>query len=189
MKNKIQLKIWGLKGGVFRCINIISSFICHDPSHMMIYLAIALLKLVPWHYWHHYPTLQNRGPINQTEINVCEILEVSITPFTSKASYCSKGAPQKGKSELCSILMYVMTDIYGSLCFWAIFSASLLLTWVHCGAVSPVVVKTRGFDEVIFPLIDILTNLILEKFAMSVAVYAISHMACIITHKISHLGE
>jgi len=39
---------------------------------------------------------------NQTEVNVCEIMEVSVTPFASKASYCSKGAPQKCKSELCS---------------------------------------------------------------------------------------
>jgi len=33
--------------------------------------------------------------------NVCEVLEVDITSFALKSSYCSKGATQKGKSELC----------------------------------------------------------------------------------------
>jgi len=33
---------------------------------------------------------------------VCEILEVNIASFALKASYCSKGAPQKCKSKLCS---------------------------------------------------------------------------------------
>jgi len=39
---------------------------------------------------------------NQIEVNICEILEVNITPFALKASYCSKGTPQKLKYELCS---------------------------------------------------------------------------------------
>jgi len=44
-----------------------------------------------------------------------------------------------------------------------------------------------------FPLLDISINFLLEKFktleATSVAVNAILYMTCIITHKISHLGE
>jgi len=42
--------------------------------------------------------------------------------------------------------MYVMTDAYGSLRFSAIFSASLLFTLLHSGAIPPVV-KTRGLNE------------------------------------------
>jgi len=38
-------------------------------------------------------TSNNYGPRNYPEVNVCEILEVSITPFASKAMYCSKGDP------------------------------------------------------------------------------------------------
>jgi len=33
-------------------------------------------------------------------------LEVNIASFTSKSWYCSKGAPQKGKSELCFYLSH-----------------------------------------------------------------------------------
>jgi len=36
--------------------------------------------------------LTNYEPRNFTEVNVSEILEVSSTPFASKASYCSKSA-------------------------------------------------------------------------------------------------
>ena len=43
--------------------------------------------------------------------------------------------------------MYVMTDACGSLRFSAIFSASLLFTLLHCGAIPPVIVKTRGLNE------------------------------------------
>jgi len=46
--------------------------------------------------------------------------------------------------------MYVMTDAYGSLRFSAIFknfSASLLFTLLHSGAIPPVVVKTSGLNE------------------------------------------
>jgi len=43
--------------------------------------------------------------------------------------------------------MYVMTDACGSLRFSAIFSASLLFTLLHSGAIPPVVVKTRGLNE------------------------------------------
>ena len=43
--------------------------------------------------------------------------------------------------------MYVMTDAYGCLRFSAIFSASLLFTLLHSGAIPPVVVKTRGLNE------------------------------------------
>jgi len=42
------------------------------------------------------------GLSNQTEVNACEILEVSVILFALKALYCSKGAPQKCKSEHCS---------------------------------------------------------------------------------------
>jgi len=47
------------------------------------------------------------------------------------------------------LIMYVMTDAYGSSRFSAIFSASLLftLTLLHSGAVPPVVVKTSGLNE------------------------------------------
>jgi len=53
------------------------------------------------------------------------------------------------KANLSFILshMYVMTDAYGSLCFSAIFSASLLLTLLHSRAIPLVVVKTRGLNE------------------------------------------
>ena len=43
--------------------------------------------------------------------------------------------------------MHVMTDAHGSLRFLAIFSASLLFTLLHSGAIPPVVVKTRGLNE------------------------------------------
>jgi len=43
--------------------------------------------------------------------------------------------------------MYVMTDAYGSICFSANFSASLLFTLVHSGAITPLVVKTKGLNE------------------------------------------
>ena len=56
------------------------------------------------------------------------VLEVSSTSLASKASYCSEGAPQKGKSELCSNV--VITGAYGSLRFSAIFSASPLFILV-----------------------------------------------------------
>ena len=38
-------------------------------------------------------------------------------------------------------------DAYGCLRFSAIFSASLLFTLLHSGAIPPVVVKTRGLNE------------------------------------------
>jgi len=88
------------------------------------------------------------GPGNQAEVNVCEVLKADITSLASKSSYCSKGAPQKGKSEHCSnVKLYVMTDAYGSLSFSTIFSASLLLTLLHSGAIPLVVVKTTGLNE------------------------------------------
>jgi len=68
---------------------------------------------------------------------------VDITSFALKSPYCSEHAPQKGKSELCP---YVCYDI-GSLRFSAIFSASILLTLLHSGAIPPLVVKTRGLNE------------------------------------------
>jgi len=43
--------------------------------------------------------------------------------------------------------MFVMINAYGSLHFSAIFSASLLLTLVHYGAVPPLVVKAKGMNE------------------------------------------
>jgi len=67
----------------------------------MTYLPIVQLILVLWH-WHHNSAMQNCGPSNWTEINVCEVVEVKVVPFRSKASYCRKGASQKRKSELCS---------------------------------------------------------------------------------------
>ena len=51
------------------------------------------------------------------------------------------------RANLSLVLMYVMTDAYGSLRFSAIFSASLLLTLLHSGAIPPLVVKTRGLNE------------------------------------------
>ena len=52
------------------------------------------------------------------------------------------------RANLSFVLMYVMTDAYGSLRFSAIFSASLLFTLLHdSGAIPPVVVKTRGLNE------------------------------------------
>jgi len=46
--------------------------------------------------------------------------------------------------------MYVMTDACGSLRFSAVYSASLLFTLLHSGAIPPVVVKTRGLNEDFF---------------------------------------
>jgi len=51
------------------------------------------------------------------------------------------------RANLSFVLMYVMTDAYGSLHFSAIFSASLLFTLLHSGAILPVVVKTSGLNE------------------------------------------
>ena len=53
------------------------------------------------------------------------------------------------RANLSFVHMYVMTDAHGSLCFSVIFSASLLftITLLHSGAISPVVVKTRGLNE------------------------------------------
>jgi len=50
-------------------------------------------------------------------------------------------------ANLSFVLMYVMTDAYGSLHFSAIFSASLLFTPLYSDAIHPVVVKTRGLNE------------------------------------------
>ena len=51
------------------------------------------------------------------------------------------------RANLSFVLMYFMTDAYGSLRFSAIFSASLFFTLLHSGAIPPVVVKTRGLNE------------------------------------------
>jgi len=48
------------------------------------------------------------------------------------------------RANLSFVLVNVMTDVYGSLRFSAIISASLLFTLLHSGAIPPVVVKTRG---------------------------------------------
>jgi len=50
------------------------------------------------------------------------------------------------KANRSFVLIYVMTDAYGSLRFSAIFSASLLFTLLHSGAIPPVVMMTRGFS-------------------------------------------
>ena len=70
---------------------------------------------------------------------------MDITSFASKSSYCSEGAPQKGKSELCPYVCH-------GRCIWlpaffSYFFASLLLTVLHSGAIPPLVVKTRGLNE------------------------------------------
>ena len=71
-------------------------------------------------------------------------MEVYITSFVSKAWYCSEGAPQTRKSELC---LYVCHDRYIWLtAFFGYFFASLLLTLLHSGAIPPLVVKTRVLD-------------------------------------------
>jgi len=51
------------------------------------------------------------------------------------------------RANLSFVLTYVMTNAYGSLRFSAIFSASLLFTLLHSGAIPQVVVKTRGLNE------------------------------------------
>jgi len=70
---------------------------------------------------------------------------INATPLERLQQYCSEGAPQKCKSELCPHVCY-------DRCIWlpafsAIFSASLLLTLVHSGVNPPLVVKTRGLNE------------------------------------------
>jgi len=56
--------------------------------------------------WHRNSALHDCGPRNWNEVNVCEILEVNFASFASKTSYCSKGAQQKNKSEVCSNVSY-----------------------------------------------------------------------------------
>jgi len=51
------------------------------------------------------------------------------------------------RANLSFVHTYVMTDAYGSLHFSAIFSASLLLTLLHSGAIPPVAVRTKGLNE------------------------------------------
>jgi len=51
------------------------------------------------------------------------------------------------RANLSFVLMYFITDAYSYLRFPAIFSASLLFTLLHSGAIPPVVVKTRGLNE------------------------------------------
>jgi len=73
--------------------------------------------------------------IKLKSMSVRSWLEVDITSFASKSSYCSKGAPQKANLSLA--LVYVMTDAYGFLCFLAIFSATLVDSvafWCHPSA-------------------------------------------------------
>jgi len=64
------------------------------------------MQLVSCH-WHCRSALCDCGLRNYAEVNVREVLEVDITLFASKSSYCSKGAPQKSKPELCP---YVCDD-------------------------------------------------------------------------------
>ena len=49
------------------------------------------------------------------------------------------------RANLSFVFMNVMTDAYDSLRFSAIFSASLLFTLLHSGAIPPVIVKTRDW--------------------------------------------
>jgi len=70
---------------------------------------------------------------------------VNITPFAAKFSYCSKGAPQKSKPELCP---YVRCDRCIRLpAFFSYFFCQSFFTLLHSGAIPPVVVKTRGLNE------------------------------------------
>ena len=62
---------------------------------------------------------------------------MNITSFASKSSYCSKGAPPHVCYDKCIPLP----------AFFSYFSASLLFTLLHSGAIPPVVVKTRGLNE------------------------------------------
>ena len=55
-------------------------------------------------HWHHQ--LDVTVGLGIQLVNFREVLEVNITLFASKSSYCSKGAPQKGKSELCPCVCY-----------------------------------------------------------------------------------
>jgi len=65
-----------------------------------------------------------------------------LTPFASKASYCSKGVPLKGKSEFCSNVSH---HRFLPVFFNNFFSQS----FVDSGAITPLVVKTRvkGLNE------------------------------------------
>ena len=62
--------------------------------------------LVSCHWHHHSALCDYHGPRNYAEVNNRDVLEVDITSFASKSSYCSKGAPQKSKSELCPYVCY-----------------------------------------------------------------------------------
>ena len=69
---------------------------------------------------------------------------MNITSFASKSSYCNKGV-QKSKPELCSYVRYDRCIRLPA--FFSYFSASLLFTLLHSGAILLIVVKTRGLNE------------------------------------------
>ena len=84
-------------------------------------------------HWHRRSALYDCGHRNYAEVNVREVLEVDITLFALKSSYCSKGAPQKGKSKLCP---YACNDrcirlhAFFSYCFCQSFVDSVVF-WCH----------------------------------------------------------
>ena len=93
------------------------------------------------------------------------VLEVDITSFASKSSYCSEGAPQKSKSELCPYVCYDRCIWFPA--FLVISSASLLLTLLHSGAILPLVLKTGGLNEDFFMLITLWLYLSFFSFSCS----------------------
>jgi len=58
---------------------------CHDLCDLATYLTNTT-GLVSCH-WRHNSALHDCGPRNQTKVNVCEVLEVDISSFASKAPY------------------------------------------------------------------------------------------------------
>jgi len=95
--------------GVFSCRKYNISLL----HNVMTYEAFAHTAQIIWSasclshhnlcHWHIIQLCRIVGlGIKQKSINIYDILEVSIGPFVSKASYCIKGIPYKGKSELCS---------------------------------------------------------------------------------------
>ena len=84
--------------------------------------------------------------IKLTSMSVMTVLEVDITSFASKSWYCSEGAPQKSKSELCPYVCYdrcIRLPVFFSYFFCESFVYSVPF-WCHP---SRVVVKTRGLNE------------------------------------------
>ena len=90
---------------------------------------------------------------------------MDTTSLASKSSYCSEGAPQKGKSELCPYVCHDRCIWFPA--FFSFFSASFLLTLLHSGAIPSLVVK-QGAEQRLLNANHSLDVLILLHFMLLV---------------------